>query len=177
MSRLFLPNRLCAKRALLTARAPPLLTSRGGARVKQQQFDKPIVFIQQQTRWVGGSNAEFFKYRSKSRIWICGVAAGIAIALGLKYREDTASGSCEDQVEDAQADRYSDAIRVSRDLVERIKVSVQVRARLKGPFLSPCALRLTSVSPGIPSVCVLLYCHADRGRGPRAGGGGLCGWS
>ncbi|XP_056273008.1 serine beta-lactamase-like protein LACTB, mitochondrial isoform X2 [Pseudoliparis swirei] len=124
MSRLFLPNRLCAKRALLTARAPPLLTSQGGARVKQQQFDKPIVFIQQQTRWVGGSNAEFFKYRSKSRIWICGVAAGIAIALGLKYREDTASGSCEDQVEDAQADRYSDAIRVSRDLVERIKTEV-----------------------------------------------------
>ncbi|XP_034391504.1 serine beta-lactamase-like protein LACTB, mitochondrial isoform X2 [Cyclopterus lumpus] len=133
MSRLFLPNRLCAKCTLLTARAPPLLTSRGAARAKQQQFDKPSVFIQQQIRYVGGSNAGFFKYRSTSRIWICGVAAGIAIALGLKYRDDTASSSCDDQVEEAQrTDRYSDAIRVSRDLVERIQVSVQTEVGAPG---------------------------------------------
>ncbi|XP_068459420.1 serine beta-lactamase-like protein LACTB, mitochondrial isoform X1 [Clinocottus analis] len=125
MSRLFLPNRFCAKCTLITARGPPVLTPRGGARAKQL-FDKPSAFTQQHIRCVAGSNTAF-TYRSKSRIWICGVAVGIAIAVGLKYRDDTASSSCDDddQVEEAQrTDRYSDAIKVSRDLVERIKTEV-----------------------------------------------------
>ncbi|XP_044047985.1 serine beta-lactamase-like protein LACTB, mitochondrial isoform X2 [Siniperca chuatsi] len=125
MSRLFLPNRFCAKCTLLAAQKSPLLAPRAGARVKPQQSDKRSVFIQQQRRYVGGSNTAFFKYRSKSRIWICGVGVGIVLAVGLKYRTDTANGSCDDKVVEAQrTDRYNDAIKVSRDLVERIKAEV-----------------------------------------------------
>ncbi|XP_031714102.1 serine beta-lactamase-like protein LACTB, mitochondrial [Anarrhichthys ocellatus] len=121
MSRLLLPNGFCVKCTLLTARGPPLLTSRAGARVKR----KPSVFVQQQIRYVGGSNTAFFKYRSKSRIWICGVAVGVALAVGLKYRDDTANTSCEDEAEEAQrTGRYSDAIKVSWELVERVKTEV-----------------------------------------------------
>ncbi|TDH09725.1 hypothetical protein EPR50_G00088890 [Perca flavescens] len=121
MSRLLLPNRFCAKCTLLTARGIPLLTTRG----KPPQSDKLSVFIQQQRRHVGGSNTAFFKYRSKSRIWLCGVGVGIALAVALKYRADTANTSCDDTVKEAQrADRYSDAIAVSRDLVERIQAEV-----------------------------------------------------
>ncbi|KAF3854818.1 hypothetical protein F7725_022873 [Dissostichus mawsoni] len=62
---------------------------------------------------------------SKSRIWVCGVGVGIAIAVGLKYNADTSSSSCDDTVKEAQrTDRYSAAIKVSRDLVERIKDEV-----------------------------------------------------
>ncbi|XP_070828499.1 serine beta-lactamase-like protein LACTB, mitochondrial isoform X2 [Chaetodon trifascialis] len=126
MLRLFLPNRFCARCTLLASRESALLTPRGaGARVRPLQFEKRSVFIQQQRRYVGGSNAAFYSYRSKSRIWICGVGLGIALAVGLKYQTDTADSSCYDKVTEAQrTDRYSDAIKVSRDLVERIKAEV-----------------------------------------------------
>ncbi|XP_029289873.1 serine beta-lactamase-like protein LACTB, mitochondrial isoform X2 [Cottoperca gobio] len=121
MSRLFLPNRFCAKCTRITARGSPFFTPR----VKQQQSDKLNDFMKQQRRYVGGANTEFFKYRSKSRIWICGVGVGIAIAVALKYRADTDNCSCDDKVKETQeTDRYSDAIKVSRDLVERIKAEV-----------------------------------------------------
>lgn len=128
MSRLFFPHGFSAKCTLLTARGSPLLTSRGaGARVKPQHSDRRSVFIPQQRRYVGGSNAVFFRYRSKSWIWMCGVGVGIALAVGLKYRTDTANTSCDDKVTKAQrSDRYSDAIKVSRDLLERIKVGTEV---------------------------------------------------
>lgn len=120
MSRLFLPNRFCAKCPLLATRESPLLTPRGA-------LDKRSVFNQQQRRHVGGSNAGFFRYRSKSRVWICGVGVGIALAVGLKYHTDAANSSCDVQVTDAQrTDRYRRAIAVSRDLVERIKVGTEV---------------------------------------------------
>ncbi|XP_070687064.1 serine beta-lactamase-like protein LACTB, mitochondrial [Pempheris klunzingeri] len=117
MSRLFLPNRFCAKCTLLAAREAPVLPPRGGNK---------RVFIQQQRRYhAEGSNTALFKHLSKSRIWICGVGVGIALAVGLKYRSDTAGTSCEDKVVETQrADGYSAAIRVSRDLVERIKDEV-----------------------------------------------------
>ncbi|XP_067445873.1 serine beta-lactamase-like protein LACTB, mitochondrial isoform X2 [Thunnus thynnus] len=125
MSRLFMPNRFCAKCSLLPTREPALLTLRAGARVKQQQADKRSVFIQQQRHYVGGSNTAFSKYRSKSRIWLCGVGVGIALAVGLKYRADTANSSCDDKVTVSQrTDRYSAAIKESRDLVERIQAEV-----------------------------------------------------
>lgn len=58
---------------------------------------------------------------------MCGVGVGIALAVGLKYRTDTANTSCDDKVTKAQrSDRYSDAIKVSRDLLERIKVGTEV---------------------------------------------------
>ncbi|XP_041795391.1 serine beta-lactamase-like protein LACTB, mitochondrial isoform X2 [Chelmon rostratus] len=126
MSRLFLPNRFCAKCTLLAARESPLLTPRGaGARVQPLQSQKRIVFIQQQRGYAGGSNAAFNRYSSKSTIWMCGVGVGIALAVGLKYQSDTADSSCDDKVTEAQrTDRYSDAIKVSRDLVERIQAEV-----------------------------------------------------
>uniref|UniRef100_UPI0037E8F3D6 serine beta-lactamase-like protein LACTB, mitochondrial isoform X2 n=1 Tax=Semicossyphus pulcher TaxID=241346 RepID=UPI0037E8F3D6 len=123
MSRLFLPSRFCAKCNLLTARESTLMTPRAGARVKQS--DKRSVFIQQQRRYVRGSNTAFYKYRSRSRIWICGIGLGITLAVGLKYHVDTANSSCDDKViEGPRTDRYSDAIKVSRDLLERIKAEV-----------------------------------------------------
>ncbi|XP_070763984.1 serine beta-lactamase-like protein LACTB, mitochondrial [Enoplosus armatus] len=133
MSRLFVSNRFCAKCTLLAARESPVLTPRAGARVKPQQSDKRSVFIQQQRRYVGGSNTAFFKHRSKSRSWICGVGVGLALAVGLKYRSDTANSSCDDKVIEAQrTDRYSDAIKVSRDLVERIKVGTEAEVGAPG---------------------------------------------
>ncbi|XP_073328871.1 serine beta-lactamase-like protein LACTB, mitochondrial isoform X1 [Pagrus major] len=119
MSRLFLPNRFCAKCTLLPTRESPLLTPRGA-------LDKRSVFIQQQRRHVGGSNSAFFRNGSKCRIWIYGVGVGIALAVGLKYHTDAANSSCDVQVTGAQrTDRYSRAITVSRDLVERIKVGTE----------------------------------------------------
>lgn len=127
MSRLFLPNHLCANCTLLTAGESAWLTARAGARVKQQLSDTRRVFIQQQRHYVGGANAGFPKHSSKSRIWVCAVGVGIALAVGLKYRTDSANGSCDDKVPVAQrTDRYSAAITVSRELVQRIQVGTQV---------------------------------------------------
>lgn len=121
MARLFVPFGLCAECAQLTRHASPLLTPRGsGARAKS-------VFLQQQKRFIGGTNTDFFRYRSKSRIWIWGVGVGVAVAVGLKYCTDTADSPCDDKVTEAQrTDRYSGAVKVSRDLVERIKVGTEV---------------------------------------------------
>ncbi|XP_022610472.1 serine beta-lactamase-like protein LACTB, mitochondrial isoform X1 [Seriola dumerili] len=135
MSRLFLPNRLCAPCPLLSARESPLfLTLRAGARVQQQQSAKPNVFIQQQRRYVGRSNTAFSKYRSKSWIWMCGgVGVGIAVAVGLKCRTDAVNSSCVDKVAEAErTDRYSAAVKVSRDLVERIKVGTKAEVGAPG---------------------------------------------
>ncbi|XP_074533137.1 serine beta-lactamase-like protein LACTB, mitochondrial isoform X2 [Halichoeres trimaculatus] len=121
MSRLFLTNLSCSKLNFIIARES-LLTLRTGARVKQSQSGKLCVFIQQQRGYVGGLRSDFFKYRSKSRIWKCGVGAGIALAVGLKYYADTV---CDDKVIDPKnTNRYTDAITVSRDLLERIKAEV-----------------------------------------------------
>ncbi|XP_034542188.1 serine beta-lactamase-like protein LACTB, mitochondrial isoform X2 [Notolabrus celidotus] len=124
MSRLFLPNRFCAK-CNLTARESILLSLRAGARAKQSRSDKLSVLIQPQRGYVGGARSDFFKHRSKSRIWICGVGAGITLAVGLKCLADTSNSSCDAEVIDPQkTDRYSEAIKVSRDLLDRIKVEV-----------------------------------------------------
>ncbi|XP_071355210.1 serine beta-lactamase-like protein LACTB, mitochondrial isoform X2 [Trachinotus anak] len=126
MSRLFSPSRFCAARPLPSVRGSPLWTLRGGARPRQQQSDQRSVFIRQQRRYVGGSSAAFSKYRTKSWIWMCGgVGVGIALAVGLKYRADTVNSSCVDKVAEAErTGRYGAAVKVSRDLVERIKAEV-----------------------------------------------------
>lgn len=55
-------------------------------------------------------------------MWICGVGVGVAVAVGLKHRADT---NCDDKVREARrTDRYRDAIKVSRDLVQRIQAEV-----------------------------------------------------
>ncbi|XP_047451583.1 serine beta-lactamase-like protein LACTB, mitochondrial isoform X2 [Mugil cephalus] len=109
MLRLFSPNRLCTKCGRSTARKSQFTTPR-----------QRSVFNQEQRRYVGGP--AFSKYRSKSTIWICGVGVGIAISVGLKYSLDSANSSCDDK--DRKGDRYGEAIKVSRDLVERIKDEV-----------------------------------------------------
>lgn len=128
MSRLFWPNRLCANCTLLAARETPLMAPRGaGARGKAQQWSgkRGALIPQQQRRYVGGSNAAFYGYRTKSRLWLCGVGVGIAVAVGLKYHADAARSSCDGGARDPRkADRYGNAIKVSRDLVERIKAEV-----------------------------------------------------
>ncbi len=55
---------------------------------------------------------------------MCGVGLGIALAVGLKYQSDTASSQSEALRTDTV--RYSDAIKVSRELLERIKVGTEV---------------------------------------------------
>lgn len=58
---------------------------------------------------------------------MCGVGVGIVLAAGLKYSLDSADISCEDRVKNAKwASQYTDAIKVSRDLLERIKVGGEV---------------------------------------------------
>ncbi|XP_026167890.1 serine beta-lactamase-like protein LACTB, mitochondrial isoform X2 [Mastacembelus armatus] len=133
MSRLFLPNRVCAKCVARTAHGFPVFPLRDGARVRQQWSDKLSVFVQQQRRYASGSNSAFSKYRIKSRVWVCGVGVGIALAVGLKYRADTTNNLCDDKVADAQrTGRYSAAIKVSRDLVERIKVGTEAEVGAPG---------------------------------------------
>ncbi|KAM8890820.1 serine beta-lactamase-like protein LACTB, mitochondrial isoform 2-T2 [Spinachia spinachia] len=109
MSRLFSPNGVCAKCPRVAA---------------QLRLSKSVV-IQQQTRGVAGSNTTLFKRAAKSPVWIRGVAVGVALAVGLKYRRDAAGGACCDGTEDARrTERYGAAIRVSRELVEGIKAEV-----------------------------------------------------
>lgn len=56
-----------------------------------------------------------------------GVGAGVALAVGLKYKVDTAEAPGDGTDKEApRTNRYSDAIDVSRDLVERIKVGSEV---------------------------------------------------
>lgn len=171
MARLFFPFGFCAKCAQLTRPGSPLLTPRGaGARAKS-------VFLQQQKRYIGGTNTDFFRYRSKSRIWIWGVGVGVAVAVGLKYCTDTADSPCDDNTEKSsktlRTDRYSGAIKVSRDLVERIKVGTEVGQETAHlglaftfVFLCPVICHLYEFS-----VCFL----SGWGWSSRNGGWGLCG--
>ncbi|XP_055365428.1 serine beta-lactamase-like protein LACTB, mitochondrial isoform X2 [Betta splendens] len=121
MSWLFLPNRVCANCALFAVRESHLLSLRAGARVKPRLSEKRRVF-EQQRRYVGGSHTAS-KHRSRSGVWVCGLGVGLAVAVGLKHRTDT-TGSCDADAEVEGTARYSAAIRVSRELVERIKAEV-----------------------------------------------------
>ncbi|XP_047189364.1 serine beta-lactamase-like protein LACTB, mitochondrial isoform X1 [Scophthalmus maximus] len=122
MARLFLPNGL--RGPLLSARDSALSTPRAAARVKQQQ--QRSVFTQRHRH----RHAE----GSKSRLWVCGVGAGVALAVGLKY------SACDDKAAGAEATgRYSAAVLVSRDLVERIQVGTEV-----GPSAAGSGVPLTN---------------------------------
>ncbi|MEQ2264360.1 hypothetical protein XENORESO_002148 [Xenotaenia resolanae] len=111
MFRMFLSRSLCAKCAPLTA--PRYLIT--------PQADG--VFIRTQRRFFGGT--VICKHRSKSRTWMYGVGVGIVLAVGLKYSSDSANSSCDDKIKIAQKTKsYRDAIKVSRDLLERIKAEV-----------------------------------------------------
>ncbi|XP_012726881.2 serine beta-lactamase-like protein LACTB, mitochondrial isoform X1 [Fundulus heteroclitus] len=89
------------------------------------------VFIRTQRRFVGGT--VIYKHRSKSRTWVYGVGVGIVLAVGLKYSSDPANSSCDDKVKTAQKSHaYRDAIKASRDLLERIKVGKEVEVGAPG---------------------------------------------
>ncbi|KAM3870631.1 serine beta-lactamase-like protein LACTB, mitochondrial [Diretmus argenteus] len=123
MSRLLLPNRFCAKYVHCTLREFPALTARGG----HQPSEKRGVLFRQQRQFVVGSGATF-QHQTKSRFWIYGVGVGlgIALALRLKYHTDAATSSCDDTTpaDENRTGRYNAAVKVSRDLVERIKDEV-----------------------------------------------------
>ncbi|KAM9754301.1 serine beta-lactamase-like protein LACTB, mitochondrial isoform 2-T2 [Menidia menidia] len=115
---LFYSHRFCTKCVLLAAREPLSMTARAGARVRPNG-----VFTQPPRRFAGGHS--FSKHRSKASIWVCGIGAGVALAVGLKYGSDPANSSCDDKVgKEVKADSYCAAIKVSRDLLERIKAEV-----------------------------------------------------
>ncbi|KAM4573830.1 serine beta-lactamase-like protein LACTB, mitochondrial isoform 1-T1 [Odontesthes bonariensis] len=124
MSRLVFSHRFCTRCLLLAAREPPSIAPRAGARVGPDGL-----FIQTQRPYAGGH--AFCKYRSKSRIWMCGIGVGIALAVGLKY--GSANGSCDDKFgKEVKSDPYSAAIEVSRDLLERIKVGSEAEVGAPG---------------------------------------------
>ena len=64
---------------------------------------------------------------TSTRFWVyCGIGAGVALALGLKYHADssTTNVSCDADAVTTSRDeeRYLAAIAVSRDLLRRLKV-------------------------------------------------------
>ncbi|XP_075894280.1 serine beta-lactamase-like protein LACTB, mitochondrial isoform X2 [Nelusetta ayraudi] len=121
MSRLFSTYGFCARSSRLAFRKSSLLSKHGAV----ARVNPPTAFMQQQRRCIGRSNAVLVRLWSRSRIWICGVGLGVAVAVGLKCRSDAASDLCDDNVRsDRRSERYSDAIKVSRDLVERIQAEV-----------------------------------------------------
>lgn len=129
MSRLFLSHRMCSRCFLLAKRESPLFTERAGARGSLQKAHRG--FVQTQQKQLG---LALFKTRNKSKIWICGVGMGIVLAVGLKYSVDSADSSCEEQINKASS--YGEAIKVSRDLLERIKVGSEVGLQ-KNCFIFP----------------------------------------
>lgn len=88
-------------------------------------------WLQQQHRhYMRRSSTETSKTRF-NRLWLCGIGAGIALALGLKsiYYSDGGNGFCDADVSDEKkrrSGRYHQAVGVSRDLVQRIKVGFKV---------------------------------------------------
>ncbi|KAM9375950.1 serine beta-lactamase-like protein LACTB, mitochondrial isoform 2-T2 [Pholidichthys leucotaenia] len=166
MLRLLLSQRFCNK-SLLIARQ----TQRGFARVKGQQHLE--------------NRVSAFKYRSKSVLWVCGIGVGVALAIGLKYGSDTARSSCDDKVTNAaKADRYTDAINVSRDLVERIKDEVGAPGLVVGVSVDgvqvwcegtgyadlenrvPCTpetvMRIASISKPLTTAAAALLCEQGK---------------
>lgn len=104
MSRLLCLSRVCARCTVFSARCQG-----------QQQLVKRFL-IQQQSAYVGGSSLP--KNRTNSKLWLCGVGVGLALAVGLKSRSDTADSSCEKR--ETEAARYRRAAEVGRELLERI---------------------------------------------------------
>nr|XP_019969628.1 PREDICTED: serine beta-lactamase-like protein LACTB, mitochondrial [Paralichthys olivaceus] len=107
MSRLFVTRRFCPS-------CPRPLSSRSlslWTRLKQQQQRKG--FSQQHRLHTQGFT------QGKSRLWVCGLGVGLALAVGLKHRW------CGDEAAAAErTDRYRAAVSVSRELLHRIQAEV-----------------------------------------------------
>lgn len=110
MSSVFLSHRFCGRCSVFVP-----LGSRLGARVRLQQ---PSVLTRTQRRFIAGRSV-FFRDQSKSKLWICGVGVGVALAVGLQYSK------CDHKV-GKPTDQFRGAIEVSRELLERIKVGTEV---------------------------------------------------
>uniref|UniRef100_A0A1A8I3H3 Lactamase, beta n=2 Tax=Nothobranchius kuhntae TaxID=321403 RepID=A0A1A8I3H3_NOTKU len=172
MSRLLLAHRLCSRCFL---RGLPFLSPRAKPRKTNS------VLLQAQRRCF--VEFAFGKNQAKTRIWVCGVGVGLVLAVGLKYSHDSAESSCDDNVSKAE-NPYNDAIKRSRDLLERIKtefgapglvvgVSVNgVRVWCEGMGYAdlenriPCApetvMRIASVSKALTSAAAARLCEAGK---------------
>lgn len=135
MSRFFSPRTFCAKCNFLRAHGSLLLTPQGvGARTKPPQSRSVRALKQQQRRSTGESNRSGSRRNPKSLLWLCG-SAGLAVAVGLNYPNDSVHTSCE-RKEAVTVERYGEARKVSRELLERIKVSSEVGVRREAFLLS-----------------------------------------
>ncbi|KAK2842274.1 hypothetical protein Q5P01_012474 [Channa striata] len=184
MSRFLLPNRFCAKWTSPVVRDSPMWSLRSGFKLLESQTGN--VVRQQQRRFFGGFGQTFSKHRPTSRTWICGVGAGIALAVGLKYRTD--SSSCDVAEAQAEAGRYRAAVTASRDLVERIKVGTEAEVGAPGLLVAvsvdgvqvwcegigyadlenrvPCSpesmMRIASISKSLTSAAVARLCEEGK---------------
>lgn len=116
---------------------------------------------------------------------MCGVGVGVALAVGLKYYTDAGKSSCDDKPRGAQrSDRYSGAIRVSRELVERIQAEVGAPGLVVGVSVDgaqvwcegigyadlenrvPCSpetvLRIASISKPLTSAAAARLCEEGK---------------
>ncbi|XP_024136707.1 serine beta-lactamase-like protein LACTB, mitochondrial isoform X1 [Oryzias melastigma] len=116
MSSVFLSHRFCGRCSVFVP-----LGSRLGARVRLQQ---PSVLTRTQRRFIAGRSV-FFRDQSKSKLWICGVGVGVALAVGLQYSK------CDHKV-GKPTDQFRGAIEVSRELLERIKVGTEAEVGAPG---------------------------------------------
>lgn len=118
-----------AKWNLLKAHGSPLLSPQGvGAPIKPPQSHRVRYFNQEQQQQRGSTGETHcfgLRCKTKSGVWLCGVGAGLAVAVGLNYQNDAVTTYGE-ETKTWTIDRYSNARKVSRELVERIKVSSEV---------------------------------------------------
>ncbi|CAN9499313.1 unnamed protein product [Ophioblennius macclurei] len=179
MSRLLLPNRLYCKYTLSALRESPTLATARLAPLPTGCFSVAA----KQSRTFASS--AFSKARLKSRIWMYGVGVGFALAVGVKYSKDSGRSSCDDRVNDpGRRDRYSRAIVVSRDLLERIKAEVGAPGIVVGvsvdgaqvwceglgyadlenrvPCTSETVMRIASISKPLTSAAAARLCEAGK---------------
>ncbi|XP_043980166.1 serine beta-lactamase-like protein LACTB, mitochondrial isoform X3 [Gambusia affinis] len=159
MFRMILHGRFCAKCSPLPAPGSLLLTPQAKG-----------VFIRTQSRFVGGNVN--FKRRLKSRTWLYGAGVGIVLAVGLKYRSDSANSSCDDKVEIAQKTHpYANAIEVSRDLLERIKVGKETEVGAPGLIVGVAVdgvqvwsevMRIASISKSLTTAAAARLCEEGK---------------
>ncbi|XP_034442839.1 serine beta-lactamase-like protein LACTB, mitochondrial isoform X3 [Hippoglossus hippoglossus] len=108
MSRLFVSHRFCPS-------CPRLLSSRRK------------VFSQQHRPHTQGLNPASAPHRVRSRLWLCGVGVGLALAVGLKHGWGGDEAAAADRT-----DRYRAAVSVSRELLQRIKVGAEAEVGAPG---------------------------------------------
>ncbi|XP_015234441.1 PREDICTED: serine beta-lactamase-like protein LACTB, mitochondrial [Cyprinodon variegatus] len=169
MFRVFLSRGFCAKCAPLAA-PRSLLPLQADA-------------VRAQKRFLGGTVIR--KQRSKSKTWLYGVGVGIVLAVGLKYRSDSANSSCDDKIKTAQkTNSYRDAIKASRDLLEGIKAEVGAPGLVVGvavdgvqvwsegigyadlenrvPCSSETVMRIASISKPLTSAAAARLCEEGK---------------